>query len=703
MTRIPTPLAALLACAIIHGAPAPGAPFMKPSPLFFQAPQFDKIKDADYLPALERGMKLHAAEVRRIAASPAAPTFPNTIVALERSGQMLSRVSRIFFALAQSNTNPVLQKTEEEIAPRLAAHNDEIHLDAGLFKRVKTLYDRRASLGLGAEEFHLLERTYKDFVHAGALLSDGDKTRLRALNQEESALATSFKTRLLAATKAGALVVEDRAALKGLTDAEIQAAALAAKERGLEGRFLIPLQNTTQQPDLASLEDRAVRERLHRASALRAEHGDANDTRATILRLAQLRAEKARIFGFPDYASYSLENQMAHDPAAAIKLMASLAPAATAKARAEAARMQARIDADKGGFQLAAWDWQYYSEKVRKAEYDLDEAQIKPYFELDRVLQDGVFYAANRLYGLTFKERKDLPVYQPDVRVFEVRDADGKSLALFYADYFKRDNKAGGAWMDAFVDQSRLLKTHPVIFNVLNIPKPAPGRKALLSFDEVTTLFHEFGHGLHGMFSDVTYPTLAGANTARDFVEFPSQFNENWATEPEVFAHYAKHFETGAPMPADLVERIKKSRTFNQGFAFTEYVAAALLDQAWHTLAPGAEVKDADAFEKAALERFGVAMNQVPPRYHSTYFAHIWSGGYEAGYYAYLWSEVLDHDAFAWFKANGGMTRANGDRFRKMILSRGSTLDFAKMYRDFRGQDPSVEPLVEARGLREGK
>jgi peptidyl-dipeptidase Dcp len=699
MSRLPIPLAAIVACAIIHGAPAPGAPFMKPSPLFFQAPPFDKIHDGDFLPAMEAGMKEHLREIRRISGSKAAPTFANTIVAMEKSGQTLNRVSRVFFALAQANTNPELQKVEEELAPRLAAHHDEINLDPALFKRIKTLHDRRASLGLGPEESHLLERYYQDFVHAGALLSDADKDRLRALNKEESTLATAFKTRLMAATKAGALVVDDKASLAGLSDAEIQAAAEAAKERGLPGKFVLSLQNTTQQPELASLENRAVRERLHVASARRAELGDANDTRSTLLRLAQIRAERAKIFGFHDFASYSLQDQMAHDPGAAIKLMSSLVPAATAKARAEAAKMQAFIDAEKGGFKLEAWDWQYYAEKVRKAEYDLDESRTKPYFELDRVVRDGVFYAANRLYGLTFKERKDLPVYHPDVRVFEVFDADGKPLALFYGDYFKRDNKAGGAWMDALVDQSRLLKTHPVVFNVLNIPKPAPGQKALLTFDEVTTLFHEFGHALHGMFSDVTYPLLAGAATARDFVEFPSQFNENWAMEPEVFAHYAKHVETGQPMPADLVERIRKSQTFNQGFAFTEYVAAALLDQAWHTLKPGTPVADAAAFEKEALERFGVALDQVPPRYHSTFFAHIWSGGYEASYYAYLWSEVLDHDAFAWFKANGGMTRANGDRFRRMILSRGSTRDLAPLYREFRGQDPSVEPLVEARGL----
>ena len=690
----------LCASALFSAAPAPGAPFMQPSPLAFHAPQFDLIKDSDYLPALEAGMREHLVQIRKIAANPAVPTFDNTLVAMERSGTLLNRTSKIFFAIVQSNSNPALQQVETVVAPKLAAHSDEIYLNAELFARVKAVYDQRAHLKLGPEGQELVAHYYRDFVHAGALLKGADKTRLRAYNQEESTLVTDYKNRLLAATKEGALVVDDRASLKGLTDGEIQAASEAAKERGLAGKFVLPLQNTTQQPALASLENREVRERLFKASTGRAQVGG-SDTRALILRLSQLRAEKARLLGFKDYASYTLSDQMAKTPEAAEKLMISLVPAAMAKARGEAAKMQAVIDGEKGGFQLAPWDWNFYSEKVRKAEFDLDEEQVRPYFELNRVLQDGVFFAAHQLYGLTFKERHDLPPYQADVRVFQVYDADGAPLAIFYADYFKRDNKAGGAWMDSFVDQCGLLQTKPVIFNVCNFTKPAPGQPALISFDDVTTMFHEFGHGLHGIFSNVKYPLLAGTSTPRDFVEFPSQFNENWAMEPTVFANYAKHYQTGAAMPATLVAKIKKAHTFNQGYAITEYLGAALLDMAWHTQTPEAGAKDVAAFEAAALDHFNVNLAAVPPRYHTTSFAHIWGGGYSAGYYAYLWSEVLDHDAFAWFKEHGGMTRANGDTFRKMILSRGSTQDMAVMYHNFRGQEPSVQPLIEARGLSE--
>lgn len=692
---------ALCACALASAGTPPGAPFLKASPLPFQAPQFNRIHDGDYLPAMEAGMKAHLAEIQKIANNPAAPTFENTLVAMERSGAQLSRVTKVFFAVTQANTNPALQKIEAEVAPKLAAHNDEIFLNAKLFGRVKAVYDQRAKLKLGPEGLALIERYHRDFVHAGAQLAEADKTKLRALNQENSKLTTEFQNRLLAATKDGALVVADKADLKGLSDGEIDAAAAAAKARGMEGKYVLPLQNTTQQPALASLQNRSVRERLFNASIHRADQPNADDTRALVLRLGHLRAEKAKLFGFKDYASYALSDQMAKTPEAAEQLMISLVPAATAKARAEAAKEQALIDSQKGGFKLAAWDWQYYAEQVRKAEFDLEESQIKPYFELNRVLQDGVFYAANQLYGLTFKERHDIPVYNPDVRVFEVFDADKKPLALFYADYFKRDNKSGGAWMDSFVDQSGLMGTKPAVYNVCNFTKPAAGQPALLSFDDVTTMFHEFGHALHGMFSNVKYPLLSGTNVPRDFVEFPSQFNENWALQPQVFAHYAKHYKTGEAMPQALVDKIKKAGTFNQGYALTEYLASALLDMAWHTQTAAAPAKDVPSFETAALDHFRINLPQVPPRYHTTYFAHIWAGGYSAGYYAYLWSEVLDHDAYAWFKTHGDLTRANGDRFRKMILSKGSTEDMATMYRAFRGSDPSVEPLIEARGMKE--
>jgi peptidyl-dipeptidase Dcp len=675
-------------------------PFAAVSTLPFHAPPFDKIKDSHFQPAIEAGMREQIAEVAKITAQKDAPTFANTIEAMERSGQLLFRSAAVFFALTGADTNEALQKIQSEIAPKLAAHQDAIYLDDKLFARVKTLYDTRASLGFDAEQNQLVERYYRNFVRAGALLNDADKTKLRALNTEESTLTTDFSNKLLAATNAAALVVDDKANLAGFSEAEIAAAANDAKAAKKDGKFLLPLQNTTQQPAQVSLQDRATRERLFKASTERAEHGDANDTRAIIQRLAVLRAERAKLLGYPNYAAYTLDDQMAKTPEHALKLMTDMVPAATAKARGEAASMQALIDKQKGGFKLAPWDWQYYAEQVRKAEYDLDESQIKPYLEINRVLEDGVFYAATQLYGITFKERKDIPVYDPDIRVFEVFDKDGSPLALFYADFWKRDSKRGGAWMDNLVPQSGLFGTKPVVFNVCNFTKPAASQPALISWDDATTMFHEFGHALHGMFSDVKYPTLSGTNVPRDFVEFPSQFNEHWADDPKVFANFAKHYKTGEPMPAALVEKIRKTRTYGQGFATTEYLAAALLDMAWHVLPADAPKQDVLAFEKNALAKFKIDMPEVPPRYRTTYFAHVWGGGYAAGYYAYLWSEVLDHDAYYWFRENGGMTRENGQRFRDMVLSRGSTKDMAQLYRDFRGRDPEVEPLLEQRGLK---
>jgi peptidyl-dipeptidase Dcp len=650
---------------------------------------------------MEAGMRQQIAEMEAIANQSAAPTFDNTIVPMERSGALLTRVAKVFNGVTGANTDDTLQHIQEVVAPKLAAHSDAIYLNGALFQRVKTIYDRRDALGFTPEQKFLVELYYKNFIRAGAQLSEADKTQLRALNQEESKLTTDFQNKLLAATKAGALVVDNPAQLDGLSEGEIAATAAAAKSRGLTGKWVVPLQNTTQHPAQASLKNRAVRQQLFIASTTRAEHNDSNDTRGIAKRLAQLRADRAKLLGFPTYSAYALDNQMAKTPEAATKLLTDLVPAATAKARSEAAQMQTLIDSQNGGFKLAPWDWQYYSEQVRKAQYDLNESQLKPYFELDRVLRDGVFYAANQLYGLTFKERKDIPVYHPDVRVFEVFDADGKSMALFYADYFKRDNKGGGAWMDSFVDQSGLIGTRPVIFNVANFTKPAPGQPALLTFSDVTTMFHEFGHALHGMFSNVQYPTQSGTNVPRDFVEFPSQFNEHWALDPKVFANYAKHYQTGEVMPQALVDKVKKVKTFNQGFATTEYLAASLLDIAWHTLPPGSPQQDVDAFETAALQRYNVAMYEVPPRYRTTYFAHIWGGGYASSYYAYLWSEVLDDDAYSWFVENGGLLRANGQRFRDMILSRGGTQDVGSLYRGFRGRDPSVESLLEERGLKE--
>jgi len=681
-------------------APSPNAasnPFFTASPLQFQAPPFDRIQDSDYAPAFEEGMRRQIAEIQAIADNPEPPTFENTIVAMERTGELLTRVAKVFFNLAQSNTSETLQKIRAEQAPKLAAHQDAILLNPKLYIRVKALYDKRATLGLDRESTFLIERSYRGFVRAGAELSEADKAAVQALNQEESKLSTQFAEKLLADTAASAVVVDDRTQLEGLSEGDVSAAAEAARERGLPGKWVLTLQNTTQQPALSSLANRALRERLLAASVARGNHGGDNDTTAIVARLAEIRPQRARLLGFPNYAAYVLDDQMAKTPQNAEKLMTDLAPAGTARARDEAARMQKLIDAAKGGFPLGAADWEFYSEKVRKAEYDLDEAEARPYLELNRVLQDGVFFAANKLYGITFKERKDIPVYQPDVRVFEVFDANGQSMALYYGDYYSRANKSGGAWCDTFVDQSGLLGTRPVVVNVTNFTRPAPGQPALLSFENVTTIFHEFGHALHALLANVRYPTLS--NVPRDFVEFPSQFNEHWSLEPTVFANYARHHQTGKPMPKALVDKIKKARTFNQGYMTTEYLASALLDMAWHTLPAGAPSQDVNAFEKAALERFGVAMAQVPPRYHTTYFAHVWEGAYAAGYYAYLWSEVLADDANYWFRENGGMTRANGQRFREMILSRGGTEDAAAMYRAFRGRDPVVGPLIEKRGL----
>jgi peptidyl-dipeptidase Dcp len=685
------------------GSAAETNPFFAESTLPFQAPPFDKIKDSDYQPAIEEGMKRQLVEVEAIADNTEPPTFANTIEAMERSGALLTRVSKVFSGLAQSNTNPTIQKIQSEESPRLAAHQDKIYLNPQLFARVKSIYDRRDTLSLDAEAKYLVERYYRTFVRAGALLSDADKAKLSALNQEEAKLTTEFRHKVLADTNASVIVVDDKAQLEGLAEGDIAAAASLAKERGLAGKYVIALQNTTRQPIVKSMKNRALRERVLKVSSERGSHGGENDTRALVTRLAKLRAERATLLGFPTYAAYSLDDQMATTPQNAEKLMTDLVPAATAKARDEAGKLQKMADAEKGGFKIGPADWEYYSEKVRKAEYDLDESQIKPYFELDHVLRNGVFFAANKLYGLTFKERTDIPVYQPDVRVFEVFDADGTSLALFYADYFARPSKSGGAWMNTFVDQNGLTGTKPVVYNVCNFQKPAAGQPALLSFADVTTMFHEFGHALHGMFSHVKYPTLAGTRVPRDFVEFPSQFNEHWALEPTVFANYAKHYQTSEPMPQSLVEKIRRARTFNQGYDTMEYLSAALLDMAWHSLPAGAPVQDAGAFEAAALKRAGVDLPQVPPRYHTTYFSHIWGGGYSAGYYAYLWSEVLAHDAYYWFKEHGGMTRENGQRFREMVLSRGRTQDVAAMYRAFRGRDPIVEPLLIERGLKPAK
>jgi len=676
----------------------PANPFYAPSTLPFHAPPFDKIKDGDYKPAIEAGIAQQLEEIHAIASNPAEPTFDNTLVAIEKSGQLVNRVNYVFNGVTGANMNPELQTTQDEVAPKLAALQDGIYLNTQLFKRVEKLYNERNKLNLDPESMRLLEYQYQEFVLAGARLSEADKTKLKKLNEEEANLTTAFISKLLAATKSAAYITKDKAALAGLSDAELAAAADAAHERKVDG-WLLSMQNTTQQPELESLSNRTTRQAIFESSLNRAERGDKNDTRATIARLAQLRAQKAKLLGYTSYAAWRLADQMAGTPETAVKFMDELVPAATAKAQGEANDIQALIDAQHGGFKLAPWDWNFYAEQVRKAKFDLDESQVKPYFELNNVLENGVFYAAHMLYGISFKQRTDIPVYVPDVKVYEVSDADGKPLALWYCDYFKRDNKNGGAWMDNFVGQSKLLGTLPVVYNVANFSKPTAGEPALLSFDDVTTMFHEFGHALHGMFADTMYPTLSGTQTPRDFVEFPSQFNEHWASDRAVFPHYAKHYKTGEPMPAELVAKLEKSATFNQGYKLTELLAAAQLDMQWHTLEDDSKLQDPDKFESEALSMKWLALPTVPPRYRSSYFMHIWGNGYQAGYYAYLWCEMLDDDAYQWFEDHGGLTRANGDRFRRMILSRGNTSDLDQLYKAWLGAEPGIAPMLKARGL----
>ena len=691
-------------CLVLGGigaaqAAAPANPLLAPGNLPYDAPPFDRIHDADYAPAIEAAMREHQAEIERIADNPAAPDFDNTIVAMERSGATLTRVVQIFENITQSNTDPALDAAKDDIDPKLQAHEDSIHLNPQLFGRVRSVHAAADTLGLDSKSRYMLDEIYKEFVHAGAALSPADQARLRTLNQQITKLQTSFQQKLLAATSGGAVVVDSASELAGLDKSAVEAAAEAGKSRGHDGKYVLPLRNTTQQPTLVKLTDRALRARIMAASQQRGDAAGPNDVRDLVAQLAALRAEKAKLMGFDSFAAYTLDNQMAKTPAAALKLLDSLVPGATAKAHGEAADMQAIIDAQHGGFKLASYDWNFYSEQVRAQKYALDDAQTRPYFEVDRVLHDGVFFAANKLYGVTFKERHDIPLYHPDVRTYEVFDADGSPIALFYADYYARPNKQGGAWCDALVPPSDLLARRPVVVNVASFTKPAPGQPALISFDDVTTIFHEFGHALHAIFSKQHFPSQSGFNMPTDVIEFPSQFNEHWALDPAVFASYARHYKTGEAMPAPLVDKIKRAKTFNQGYALTEYLAAALLDLEWHSLPAGAALQNPDAFEAAALKKHAIDIDAVPPRYRTTYFAHIWAGGYAANYYAYLWGEVLDDDAFAWFTEHGGLTRANGQHFRDTMLAPGHTADPMALYRAFRGHDPDTAPLLRQRGL----
>jgi peptidyl-dipeptidase Dcp len=689
----------LLAAQETTGAAAlsPDNPFAHPSTLPYGLPPFDRIRDSDYRAAFLAGMAQQRAEVAAIAHNAQAPSFENTLVALERSGALLDRVSRTFFNLNTSNGTDTMRALETELAPLLAAHDDAIHLDAALFARIARLHALPPEALPDAETRQLLQRYYIEFVRAGAQLSAPDQQQLRTLNLELSTLTTQFRQNVLQATREGAITVRDRAQLAGLSDTQIAAAAAAASARGLtEGAWLLPLQNTTTQPVLAQLRDRSLRERIYRASVARAALGP-TDNRPIIARIVRLRAQRAALLGYPSHAAYVLADETAGTPAAVDAMLQQIGSAALQAARRDERELQQLAVAAP----LEPWDWQYYAEQLRRQRFAFDQEQVRPYFELDRVLQDGVFYVAHQLYGITFRERHDLPVYQSDVRVFEVFDADGSALGLFLGDYYARDNKQGGAWMDNFVEQSRLLGRRPVIVNNLNIPKPPAGAPTLLSFEEVTALFHEFGHALHGLFSNVQYPALAGTRVARDFVEYPSQFNEMWAREPAVVAHFARHYRSGEPMSTALLTQVIAAQKFNEGYDTTEYVEAAMIDQAWHEIA-AAQAPAADGvadFEAAALSARGLQFASVPPRYHSPYFLHIFADDYSAGYYAYLWSEVLARDTGAWLHAHGGITRANGDYLRAHILSRGRTVDAAKLFEDFYGGPPQVGPLLDYLGL----
>jgi peptidyl-dipeptidase Dcp len=680
-------------------------PFAAPSGLPYKLPPFDRIRNEDYRPAFLAGMAAQRLEVQAIAHNPDAPTFANTVVALERSGRMLERVAAVFFNLNSSNGDEDLLRIETEVVPLLSAHDDAMYLDATLFARIDALYCRRASLGLDPESLQLLQRYYSQFVRAGARLCDADKTQLRQFNDQLSSLTTQFRQHVLKSSRDDAVLVEDPSELDGLSAQQIGAAADAARVRGCPGKWLFALQNTTTQPPLTQISHRPLRQRIYQASIARA-LGGANDNTATVAQIARLRAQRARLLGYANHAAYVLQDETAGTPQAVDAMLRRIAGAALDAARRRALQLQQLIDAqaaaaDCASFTLQPWDWDYYSEQLRKARYDFDAAQARPYFELSRVLHDGVFHVAHQLYGLSFRERHDLPLYHADVRVFEVFDADGAPLALFLADYYARENKQGGAWMSTFVGQSKLFGLKPVVVNNLNIPRPATDMPTLLTFEEVRTLFHEFGHALHGMFSNVEYPLLSGTNVPRDFVEYPSQYNEMWARDPSVLANFAHHYDSGEPMPQALLENVLASQNFDQGYLTTEYIQAAAIDQCWHQIEPD-QAPQADqvvSFERAALQAYGLAYDPVPPRYHSPYFLHIFSGGYSAGYYAYLWSEVLARATGAWLQRNGGLTRANGDHLRAMILSRGRTEDPQQLFHQFYGGPPDLGPLLQYRGL----
>ena len=670
-------------------------PLLKRSTLQYQAPPFNLIKDEHFKPAFEYALKVHNQEVRKIATNKAKPTFMNTVVALEISGVDLNRAASNFYNLTGSNTNPTLQSIEAEYAPIFSAHNDQIYLNSQLYNRFKAINLN----SLKGEDKKLTEYYLQKFELAGANLSAADKVKMKQINGDLASLSTLYGNKLLIARKNGAILFDNAKDLDGLSPEELAAAKLNASAVGQDGKYLIGLLNTTQQPVLASLTNRSSREKIFKSSWTRAEKNDDGDTREVLEKIAKLRLKKAKLMGKKSFAEWKLQDQMAQTPAPAMDLLAKLATPAVAKAKVEAKEIQDLIDTQKGGFKLEPWDWDFYSEQVRKAKYDLDESEIKPYFEIATVLEKGVFFAAKQMYGITFKERNDLPVYHPDVKVYEVFDNDGSSIAIYYLDFYTRDNKSGGAWMNTFVNQTHYLKQKPVIVNVYNFSKPIDGNPSLISFDDVTTMFHEFGHTLHGLFANQQYESLSGTAVPRDFVEFPSQINEHAALDPTVLKNYAIHYKTKQAIPQELIDKIKKADTFNKGYVVTELLAAATLDMAWHNVEKESDFKPTLEFEKEALTKYGLLVNDVPTRYHSPYFAHIWGGGYSAGYYAYTWSKTLDYNAFDWMKANGGLTRENSERFRKYILSVGNSVDLNTAFKEFIGHDMEIEPYLRNAGL----
>lgn len=696
----PITLSLMLLMSTVAGAQNADNPFFRPSALPYEAPDFNAIRVEHFIPAFEAGMAEHLREIDAIATQSAAPTFENTIVAMEKTGAVLGRAQRVFGNLTGSHTNPELQKIQVEMSPRFAAHSDNIYLNPALFARVRELHEKREQLGLNEEQAELLRSYQQRFTRAGALLTEAQKDRIRAINGEMSSLTTQFANNLLALNRERAVRVATVEELDGLTPAQIAAAAKLAADRGHSGQWMLSITNTTRQPILTSLDHRGTRQRVWEASAYRGLGRNGGiDNQELVLKMVRLRAERARLMGYDNWAAFALETAMAKTPEAATAMLRDLVTPVLTNTKREADAIREMMRREGQTHALEAWDWEYYAEKVRAALYDLDDAEVRPYFELNRVLHDGVFYTMNRLFGVSFKKRTDIPVYHPDVEVYEVFNEDGSAIGLFYADYFARDSKRGGAWMSSFVTQSELQNQLPVVVNVMNIPKPVEGEPALISFDHVSTMFHEMGHGVHGMFSNVMYPSLSGTAVSRDYVEFPSTFQEDWAIHPEVLANYARHYRTGEMMPKELLDRLIAANSFNQGFDTQEYVSASLLDLEWHTLTPESIPTDMAAFEQAALVKYGMDVSYIPPRYKSAYFAHIFSGGYSASYYAYIWSEVLAADAFAYMQTRGGLTRANGAHLRSTVLSKGGTRESMQQYRDFRGQDPTVDALLRRRGL----